>query len=241
LHVKNNTPLAEIILGEARIIKTFNSLAHKIELNDLTNNLNKLESSLQNLRDEDSNDSITPLQRKINQAKEKIRSLTPNRREKRGLIDGLGNVTKKVTGNMDAEDASTIDTKFKQIFKNEKSINKNLWQQIANNNDIIINFNNISKHFYKEQEKIEEYINNFKNSISKDLVVEDKRIRNLQILNIINNNIDVLQNHIHDIAESILLAKFNIIPNFILSIDELRDIAQILKLQNFSINTEEHI
>jgi len=179
-HVKDNTPLAEIILGEARIIKTFNSVAHIIELNDLTNNLNKLESSVKNLRDEDSNDSITPLQRKINQAKEKIHSLTPNRREKRGLVDGLGNVIKKVTGNMDAEDASTIDTKFNQIFENEKTINKNLWQQIANNNDIIINFNNISKHFYKEQEKIEEYINNFKNGISKDLVVEDKRIRTLQ-------------------------------------------------------------
>jgi len=35
--------------------------------------------------------------------------------------------------------------------------------------------------------------------------------------------------------------KFNIIPNFILPIDELRDIALIFKLQNFSINSEEHI
>jgi len=83
---------------------------------------------------------------------------------------------------MHAEDASTIDTKFNQIFENEKTIHKNLWQQIANNNDIIINFNNIYKLFYKEQEKIEEYINNFKNSISKELVVEDKRVRTLQIL-----------------------------------------------------------
>lgn len=80
-----------------------------------------------------------------------------------------------------------------------------------------------------------------KNGISKELIVEDKKIRILQILNIINNNIDILQNHIHDIAESILLAKFKIIPNFILPIQELKDIAQIFKLQNFSINSEEHI
>jgi len=240
-HVKENTPLAEIKLGEARTIKTYSSVAHVIELTELKNNLNKLESSLQNLQDEDSNDSITPIQRKIDQAREKIYSLTPNRREKRGLIDGLGNVIKKVTGNMDAEDAAKIETKFKQVFENEENINKNLGQQISYNNDIIVNFNNMSDHFYKEQEKIERYINNFKNGISKELIVEDKKIRILQILNIINNNIDILQNHIHDIAESILLAKFKIIPNFILPIQELKDIAQIFKLQNFSINSEEHI
>jgi len=59
--------------------------------------------------------------------------------------------------------------------------------------------------------EIEEYINNFKNSISKKLVVEDKRIKILQISNIINYNIDILQNHIFNIAEII----FNVVPSFI--------------------------
>lgn len=59
--------------------------------------------------------------------------------------------------------------------------------------------------------EIEEYINNFKNSISKKLVAEDKRIKILQISNIINYNIDILQNHIFNIAEII----FNVVPSFI--------------------------
>lgn len=58
---------------------------------------------------------------------------------------------------------------------------------------------------------------------------------------LINNNIDILQNHINDIAESVLLAKLRIFPSFILPIGELRDIAQSFKIQNFSINSEEHI
>lgn len=146
-HVKENTPLAEINLGEARIIQTYSSVAHVIELTELTNYLNKLETNLYNLRDEDSKDSISSLQRKIVQAKEKVYSLTPNQRKKRGLINGLGHVIKRVTGNMDADDASTIATNFNKVLENEKTINKNLWQQIANNNDIILNFNNMSTHF----------------------------------------------------------------------------------------------
>jgi len=72
---------------------------------------------------------------------------------------------------MDAEDASMIESKLRKIVKDEKTINENLWQQVTNNNDIIVNFNNMSLHFSKEQKKLKNILITYNNNnISKELV-----------------------------------------------------------------------
>ena len=63
----------------------------------------------------------------------------------------------------------------------------------------------------------------------------------MQYLSKINYNIDILSNHVNNIAESMLLTKLRIIPKFILTHKELDIIEKILSNQKINIISEEHI
>jgi len=57
----------------------------------------------------------------------------------------------------------------------------------------------------------------------------------------INFNMDVLNNHISNIAESILLTKLNLIPKFILSENEIKSINEFIIKQNVKIESDVHL
>lgn len=130
---------------------------------------------------------------------------------------------------MDAKDAQTIDEKFNVVKENENQITVKINKQTLFNKEAIIRFENITKHINQEQLTINNFIKNYNNNIYKTLNDEHKEIRLLQYITRINFNIDVLNNHISNIAESILL---NLIPKFILSENEIKSINEFIIKQN---------
>lgn len=49
----------------------------------------------------------------------KINNLFSYKRNKRGLINGLGSIVKAISGNLDSEDAVKYDKLFEKINKNQ--------------------------------------------------------------------------------------------------------------------------
>jgi len=133
---------------------------------------------------------------------------------------------------MDAKDVQTIDEKFNVVKENENQITVKINKQTLFNKEAIIRFENITKHINQEQLTINNFIKNYNNNIYKTLNDEHKEIRLLQYITRINFNIDVLNNHISNIAESILLTKLNLIPKFILSENEIKSINEFIIKQN---------
>jgi len=90
-------------------------------------------------------------------------------------------------------------------------------EQINFYQETLSRFKNITKHINKEQRDIQLFIRNYKNNVFKELSREHNKIYMLQHLNRISYNIDMLAEHLNYIAESMLIAKLQNFPKFILS------------------------
>lgn len=110
-------PLVKINLGEARIISGYKNLLHVIDLNEYVNCTNQFEDALRSLNAESDPtliDAVNTLGAKLSQLREKLNSLLPFSRQKRGI--------KIITGNMDAGDERNIKTVLQKTEKNGRSL-----------------------------------------------------------------------------------------------------------------------
>lgn len=109
------------------------------------------------------------------------------------------------------------------------------------NNEILTRFENITNHINNEQILISKFLETSQNKIYKQLNMHDTLLEEMQYLNRINYNVELFINHLNDITESMLLAKINIIPKFILNEQEIDKIKKILEKQNITIKNEQNI
>ncbi|KRK05144.1 uncharacterized protein Dyak_GE27644, partial [Drosophila yakuba] len=159
--------ITEHINREQQIINSFlNSYKDsmfKTEFIDGTVNfqraINKLERNIQ------SEYAIESLSTKVGQLQARVEKLLPNRRQKRGLFNGLGNGIKIVTGNLDDSDGRRIQDSLKTISENQKDLTVNKQEVI--NNDILNRFDNITEHINREQQIINSFLNSYKDSMFK--------------------------------------------------------------------------
>lgn len=167
--------------------------------------------------------------------------MTPKFRTKRGLIDGLGTLIKTITGNMDANDAITLNKHIEKIFENEQNINEELDNQNQINKKMIERFDNITKHVNDQQENIVKYLRHFQDEIGNKVKSEEYTRRYVQLLNQIDYSINLLNDHINSISEAVILSKLNIISKHILSKNELSYIYDSFKEQNVKLISDEHV
>lgn len=156
------------------------------------------------------------------------------------MVNGLGSLVKVVAGNMDANDDKEIHEELNNIKKNSKIANDNFLNQELFNNEILTRFENITNHINNEQILIGKFLENSQNKIYKQLDMHDSLLEEMQYLNRINYNVELFTNHLNDITESMLLAKLNIIPKFILNEQEMDKIKNILEKQNVTIKNEQN-
>ena len=162
-----NVAFIEIELGKARNINSFKTLKHIININDYISSIENIKNSLNNLKEKRiAEATIKILLTKAQQITDKVQFMTPRRRDKRGLINGLGTLVKTITGNMDATDAQDIQSRFKNILKNEELLKTNVNLQIAQQYEITNRFKNITEHINQEQKVIDKFINNFQNDVT---------------------------------------------------------------------------
>jgi len=114
-------PLLKINLGQPKIIQSHKYLTHRINLQDFIDGVINFERAINQLKkNSDSNDAIESLSAKLQQLKVRVEMLLPKKRQRRGLINGLGSVVKIVKGNLDDADGRRINDNLKTITENQK-------------------------------------------------------------------------------------------------------------------------
>lgn len=232
IHIRNvddDQKILKFNLGPAKLKESFRNLVHIVDLNEYVASTEKMTETINSIKDYGQHDDIEDIllvsSLKLDELRNRLNSLLPFKRTKRGLINGLGSAIKFITGNMDAEDANKLNVEIMKI-QNEIALSKNdSMRQKLLNTKVIGRFQNITEHINNEQKTI---MRNFilnANRIDKNL----KDISDMQYLNRINYNIDILYNHITNIGEAIILAKLNIISKYILNIEELARIREIME------------
>lgn len=83
---------------------------------------------------------------KIQQLEEKIDSLLPHVRNRRGLINGLGTILKSISGNLDDSDGQNILAELSKSQNRTDILIEAQNKQTYLNRDIIIRINNITEH-----------------------------------------------------------------------------------------------
>lgn len=225
-------------MGPARSITNFDNFIHIINLEDYKANIDDIETTIalfEKHTSETNIEKVTTL--KLRELKNKFLTLYPTQRQKRGLFNGLGSAIKVITGNMDAQDAQTINEQIANVYTNLNNVTNTLSLQHSINFKMMERFKNITTHINNEQHIIEKYITNTANRIQHE---EDIIIRT-QYLNQVNFNIDLLTNHLSNIAEAVVLSKLNIISRFLLSPEELDIIELKLRTQGIKIESIENI
>jgi len=88
-------------------------------------------------------------------------------------------------------------------------------RQMFFNNDIKSGFH------INEQQIINNFLNNYKNTIFKTIITKTKYIHGFQNITRISMNVDVISNYVINIEQSILLSKLKVVPSFIISQEEI--------------------
>lgn len=223
---------------DIRIIDHYHRVFHFINLTQYHHSIETIEKNIK-LLDESISDTKPLLETIKNNfvlLKVKINNLSPNFRNKRGLINALGKGIKFITGNLDSEDEKEIKNTLETLTKGmqNNSIEMNSFVQISET--LSSQIRNTTMHINKQQAIVTRYINNFRNEIQNKISTLEDEVIFLKHIYQVDNDITLLRNHVDDIGQVIFTSKLGIIPTDILDQQELQLIEDFESYTNIKIN-----
>lgn len=229
-------------LGTAKIAKETHKLIHYYDLRPIVTEFDKLrkheQTLTQNFIDTSKtypNELATHL--KIlrfleNEINTKLTAIIPNsyKREKRGLINGLGSIFKSITGNLDSTDAERYDKLIEELQNNENKLETSVKTQNSLSISLIDKFNSTIKQISHNENILEEkfkevfmVLKNSFNAMECSLVLKDALIQISTMYEIINS---ILQ----DIENSLIFTKLQIMhPSIIRTNDFFFELTKLEK------------
>lgn len=228
-------------LGNARTITDYKHLIHIINLQAHADNIQKTKETIDQFETTRfAETALKTTKLRLDELIAELNLLTPKIRKKRGLVNALGSAIKFITGNMDYKDAENLNRNIEYLQTKNGQIENTLNQQLILNTNMIQRFENITNHINKEQHIITQSIKNMQDQTRNSLNPTINTIIQMQQLNQINYNIDILTQHLNNIAEALILSKMNIIPKIILDPKELTEMHNTLN-NTIDILSPEHI
>lgn len=241
-NLTDNYGLLPLRLGHAKVIETYKRFIHIINLTNYEQSIEEIRKSLDTLENDQTNsDTVKIANIKFSQLELKLQTLLPKHKLKRGLIDGLGTIIKTITGNMDANDAININEEIKKLNLNQNILEIETNQQISINKKMIERFDNITRHINEQQKTIESFLHVYNANINNALRTDQEVLKHLQYVHKIIFNIDLLYNHLINIAEAVTFARLHIISKQILTKTELNEIRSLLEKQSINFSSDEEI
>lgn len=234
--------MAVLEIGKSRTIEGYFSLIHIIDLDSYNDQIANMSAIVEEFGKQSIlQDSAKMCMLKLKNVMTKLDTLNPYRRKKRGLINGLGSAIKFITGNMDANDAETINKQL-QDLENITYESAGIMQNQKNlNQQMIERFKNLTGHINYQQDVINKFLTKLSRETSNSIKREDTILEEMQYMNQLNLNIDLLSDHISDIIDSIMLAKLGTISKLILHPEETTVIRNIFKSQKIDLISDQHI
>ncbi|KAJ8978618.1 hypothetical protein NQ317_014546 [Molorchus minor] len=166
----------------------------------------------------------------INLVKQKLISVNPISRPKRGLISGLGAIIKSISGNLDQDDADKFNKAIHTLEKNQNQIVDKVNQQISLSTRIIDNFNKTIKLVLHNQEVIANGIESIRKDLNKFIFDFNDYLQVKDILDQVSISLNILTELLSDIENAISFAKLNTLHHSIIKISEL----EFFPLDHFS-------
>lgn len=200
-----------------RITKYY-TYVHSINISHLQNGLDQITKLIKvvELKTQNSH-SVPSLKEHVNYIQSKLDHIvlhTPKVRNKRGLINGLGNAISWLTGNMDANDKEYYDKVISKVEANSYHIEHNVEKQLAVNKKLIDDF-------YKELSVIQSNTKHVSDALSNNVLSEISFDQQYMYL---LSNLMLISNKVNDIAISLEFCKSRTIHNSIITPTELTDI-----------------
>lgn len=218
IHDLTNSPLAVIPLGEAKVQVGFVRIIHPIELNYIQDVIIKINKDVQETTHCNALQELIKIKnRKLYETFLKIKPFIRSRRVKRW--DAIGTTWKWIAGSPDAEDLRIINSSINSLIT-------------GNNRQIMIN------------QAINNQIQGITDVTNELLIAQQERMKNHSIeINqlIILSNLDLLQNQMDTLEESILMAKHGIPSSKLLSIHSFNRIATLLQEHEIYLSSFEEL
>lgn len=221
--VSTRNGLITIKLDAVKIRVGYERLIHKINLEDIRDNINYIEKLATTLNVTDHLEQT--LHFKLKKAHEKLNGFYP-KRLKRGLVNVLGKAIKFIAGNPDEDDLYLINQNLEILENNSNKIIANQEKQVKINNLLQSTINKVSKTL----KAIKVQINSNDTLFRKDL----------EFINLIFN-LDILIKTLEDLEEQIAFSKSNLLNKNILNFQEREYIYKVLTNQHLQIKFEEEI
>lgn len=241
----DNKGILPIQTGNARIVNSYSRILHVINLDNYEYNIVNIGKSINALRKTIPAKNEPFFREQLKITTNKFKNLLDNfnhlkpikARVRRGLINGLGNIIKAITGNLDQEDFEEIGKNLEKLNRNEELIKEQNEKQIKLNKGMIDRFNEIQKFVGDQTKSVEFSIRSLENVTHNSLTI----IQINHNLNSINYNIEVMNEHILNIEDAIGLSKQKVISRHILNNHEIDIIKTELIKYNVKFISDEYI
>ncbi|XP_043862637.1 uncharacterized protein LOC122756612 [Drosophila santomea] len=152
--LEKNDPLAQIEMGTARVVQTYQTYIHIVKLQDFNEIIGGIEKTLGEVEDESgTRDVIRSLKNKLHMLKTRLEGIWPRHRRARGLINGLGSVVKAITGNLDANNAEKLEEEIRKMREEEEKLRESINSQERTGNKVSFIFKNLTKYINEEQSR----------------------------------------------------------------------------------------
>ncbi|KAJ8974195.1 hypothetical protein NQ317_011340 [Molorchus minor] len=227
-------------LGIARIRTSTHTFLHYLDLEPIENEIFAIETQYDQvtkaINDGLSHPYFYALQNfnsairfQINLVKQKLISVNPISRPKRGLINGLGAIIKSISGNLDQDDADKFNKAIHTLEKNQNQIVDKVNQQISLSTRIIDNFNETITLVLHNQEVIANGIESIRKDLNKFIFDFNDYLQVKDILDQVSISLNILTELLSDIENAISFAKLNTLHHSIIKISELEFVIDTLK------------
>lgn len=213
--ITNNPGALTLSAGEGRILEGYNRLLHTVDLNELGVTIGILESLVLKINSS-TGDFSKLIDHKLKEINNTYKALLPNTSRNKRSIETLGSAIKFITGNLDAQDLRQINSNINAI---KISDNKLIDQ---NNKQIFIN-----QEFQNRLQTLSEDVKNYQNVILKLNTQKGYSITENAKISVLFQ-LDIVLQTLRTIENGIALAKLNIVNRQLLTINELKIIAQQL-------------
>lgn len=162
---------------------------------------------------------------------DQVTSVDTTKRQKRGLVNGLGNIIKAVTGNLDSEDAERYDKAIEQLINNQKEIKTIVKDQISLAQSAIIKFNETIAKISTNQKVLQSRIMQIEQAMN-EVTLANTNMYALIIFNTIFTQlitaITSVQQILNTLENAVSFAKLNALhPSIINPVDLLAELKVI--------------
>lgn len=222
-------------LGQTKLITHYHSFLQYVEITDIENRLDSIQTQLEFFQNKLDNQSfllyelqINHLYHKLDKISSQLKTLEPGR-SKRGLVNGLGSIIKSITGNLDHTDAQMYNNAIKLLENNDDKILSELNDHISFNKVWMSRYSNILSKLVNNQERINstlELLLDVNVSAKNDLV---RFAKFAQLLTIISDNADDLLLEISRIEDILAFIRASSTHHSMLSIDTLGNMTNRLR------------